>query len=217
MTRKTILLTGASSGVGLQIYEDIKDMYRCVTLQRRSMGAEHEFLGDLENLEELDRVLDRIRDAYPIDILVLNAGIYLPDHDFHDFVKINNVNYLANVMILQKFVQHAEKIILISSIATKFTDACNSISYGSSKMAIEYYCRCLRETVRTRNTKVIIVNPGPIETPIFPEPLLQKYADQMMKVADVSQLIVRLIEDESSVVQEEILCRPITGNLVMKE
>jgi len=181
------------------------------------MGAEHEFLGDLENLEELDRVLDRIRDAYPIDILVLNAGIYLPDHDFHDFVKINNVNYLANVMILQKFVQHAEKIILISSIATKFTDACNSISYGSSKMAIEYYCRCLRETLRTRNTKVIIVNPGPIETPIFPEPLLQKYADQMMKVADVSQLIVRLIEDESSVVQEEILCRPITGNLVMKE
>ena len=61
------------------------------------------------------------------------------------------------------------------------------------------------------------MNPGPIETPIFPEPLLQKYADQMMKVADVSQLIVRLIEDESSVVQEEIICRPITGNLVMKE
>ena len=212
--KKIILFTGASSGIGKHIYEKINTSYTCVVIQRRNMGYEHEFTCDLGDLQELEKVLETIEKKYKIDILLLNAGIYLPDTGgFSDFVYTNQVNYFANVMILQKFVPRLEKIILISSIAARCIDACNSLSYGSSKIAIEYYCRCLRERLRSASTRVIIVSPGAIETPIFPDSLLKKYGKEMMKVSDFSDMIVRLIQDESTVIQEEIVCRPLGGTL----
>ena len=147
-------------------------------------------LGDEKNVEN---VLDTVRNSYHIDMILLNAGIYLPDGDVADLKKVHQINFMTNVMILEKFMDQAEKIILISSIAAKDIRACNSLSYGSSKIAMEYYCRCLRERLRATGQRVIIISPGAIQTPIFPDSLLKKYGDQMMKVEDFSDLVVNIL------------------------
>ena len=217
MKKKTILLTGASSGIGKQIYETIRSSFTCVTLQRRKMDDPHAFICDLGDEKNAENILDTIHNRYHIDIILLNAGIYLPDHDYADLVKVHQINYLTNVMILQKFVDQAEKIILVSSIAAKDIRACNSLSYGSSKIAIEYYCRCLREKLRATCQRVIIISPGAIKTPIFPDSLLKKYGDEMIKVEDFSDLVVSILRNESTAIQEDIICQPMAGIFDFKE
>jgi short-subunit dehydrogenase len=217
MKKKTILLTGASSGIGKQIYETIRSSFLCVTLQRRKIDDPHAFTCDLGDEKNVENVLDTVRNSYHIDMILLNAGIYLPDSDVADLKKVHQINFMTNVMILEKFMDQAEKIILVSSIAAKDIRACNSLSYGSSKIAMEYYCRCLRERLRATGQRVIIISPGAIQTPIFPDSLLKKYGDQMMKVEDFSDLVVNILHNESTVIQEDIVCLPMAGILDFKE
>jgi len=103
-------------------------------------------------------------------------------------------------------------IINIISIAAKkiFT---NSSVYSASKAGLLAYANSLREEVRQYNIKIINVVPGATETPIWREEVRNDYSGKMMKAEDIAQLLVWLYLQKGNLVTEEIVVRPIFGDL----
>ena len=75
------------------------------------------------------------------------------------------------------------------------------------------YTNVLREEIRDKNIRVINISPGPTKTPIWGESALKKFSGKMMNAADVANLVYNLYSEKSNLVAENVVVRPITGDL----
>ena len=103
-------------------------------------------------------------------------------------------------------------ILNISSVASRDVLKASSI-YSASKAGLLQYSRVVREEVREHNIKVIDVLPGATETPIWHEKVRQKHHDRMMQPESLAKFIVGFLKDDTNIVPEEIIFKPVTGNL----
>ncbi len=60
---------------------------------------------------------------------------------------------------------------------------------------------------------MIDVLPGATETPIWDEKVRNRHKDRMMKPEDVAAFVVELLTGSGNMVAEEIVLRPVTGDL----
>jgi short-subunit dehydrogenase len=100
----------------------------------------------------------------------------------------------------------------VLSVVTKkvFT---RSSAYSASKHGLIGYANSLREEVRKYNIKVINVVPGATQTPIWSHEMREKFGERMMTVEEVAQVLVWLYLQKGNLVTEEIVLRPILGDL----
>jgi short-subunit dehydrogenase len=217
---KTVLITGASSGIGMGIAKRLaNENCNLVLTARRSELIEKEF-ADFNNDRKLILKCDvskkeDVKAAYrasinkfkQIDIAILNAGYGEP-------VTVNNYNsehaentFGANVFgiiywveqLLPGFLKNREGIITgVSSLADNrgFSE---SGFYCSSKAAASIYLEGLRVELKPYNVKVITVKPGFVKTAMtdknnFEMPLL-------MSVDEASSIIIEGIKKEKRIIQ----------------
>ena len=180
--KKTILITGASSGIGKATAVYYQQQGWNVIATMRSPEKETE-LNELENvqLEKLD-VLDGssidqaikngIAKYTKIDALVNNAGYgaYGPLESFprENIIRQFNTNVIGLIdvtkAIIPHFRQNKEGIIVnISSIGGQMTFALGSLYHGT-KFAVEGISESLHYEMKEIGVKVKIVEPGFIET-----------------------------------------------------
>ena len=180
--KKTILITGASSGIGKATAIYFQQQGWNVIATMRSPEKETE-LNELENvqLEKLD-VLDGssidqaikngIAKYTKIDALVNNAGYgaYGPLESFprENIIRQFNTNVIGLIdvtkAIIPHFRQNKEGIIVnISSIGGQMTFALGSLYHGT-KFAVEGISESLHYEMKEIGVKVKIVEPGFIET-----------------------------------------------------
>lgn len=179
---KTILITGASSGIGKATAIHFQQQGWNVIATMRSPEKETE-LNKLENvhLEKLD-VLDLgsidkaikngIQKFGQIDALLNNAGYgaYGPLETFprENIIKQFNTNVLGLMDVTKAIIPHfrANKngtIINISSIGGQMTFALGSLYHGT-KFAVEGISESLHYEMKEIGVKVKIVEPGFIAT-----------------------------------------------------
>jgi 3-oxoacyl-[acyl-carrier protein] reductase len=103
-------------------------------------------------------------------------------------------------------------IINILSVVTKKTFTKSSI-YAASKMGLLGYTNSLREEVRKHNIKVINVIPGATATPIWSKEIRNQFSDRMMTAEDIARVLVWAFLQKENLVTEELLLRPIEGDL----
>ncbi|NWF90628.1 MAG: SDR family oxidoreductase, partial [Ignavibacteriaceae bacterium] len=103
-------------------------------------------------------------------------------------------------------------IINILSVVTKkiFT---KSSAYSASKYGLLGYTNSLREEVRKHNIRIINVIPGATQTPMWSNEIRDKFGDRMMSVNEIAQVVVWLCLQKGTMVTEEIVLRPILGDL----
>jgi sepiapterin reductase len=103
-------------------------------------------------------------------------------------------------------------IINILSIVTKkvFT---NSSAYAASKNGLLAYTNVLREEVRKYKIKVINIIPGATVTPMWSQEVRKENSERMMEVNDIARLLVWVFLQKENMVSEEIVVRPIEGDL----
>jgi NADP-dependent 3-hydroxy acid dehydrogenase YdfG len=103
-------------------------------------------------------------------------------------------------------------IINILSVVTQklFT---NSSAYSASKSGLMAYSKVLREEVRNKNIRVLNVYPGATKTSIWPNNVLEKYSHRMITPEEIAKVVYQIYIQKSNVVTEEILLRPIQGDL----
>lgn len=190
---KTILITGASSGIGWGTLKTLVEQgYRVVATVRQTSDAEHirqsfpgkglPLLVDVEDFTAIEKIPEILKSEYQIqslDGLINNAGIAVAgpflDQDFKEIEKIIRINLLAVMKITQVLLpllgavpksNHQGKIINISSISGRGGAPFLS-AYAASKHAIEGFSEALRKEMMLFNIPVIVVGPGSIKTPIW--------------------------------------------------
>ena len=151
--------------------------------------------GDITNLEDLDRLYAKIKDAKGvIDILFANSGVIelltidqvTPDH-FDKIFDTNTKGLLFSVQKALPLMRQGGSIILTSSIANVKAIPSYAV-YSASKAAIRSFARTWTLELKDRGIRVNTLSPGPVDTPIIDSQFKTKEeADQMRR--DFSQVI----------------------------
>lgn len=179
--QKTVLITGASSGIGLETAKMFKDKgFEVHAAARRlekmdplkELGINIHYL-DVTNDESINTLFNEIETVSDgIDILVNNAGYgsygAVEDLSMEDAKKQFDVNLFGLAAITRKVLpymreQKSGKIINISSVGGKMVSPLGSW-YHATKFAVEGFSDCLRLEVKQFGIDVIVIEPGPIKS-----------------------------------------------------
>ncbi len=180
MNKKTVFITGATSGIGLKITEMcIKKGWTVYATGRNesalktlSAMSAHVMQADLRKREDIERVVSELPD---IDVAILNAGlgIFANVHELTDeeVDTMLDVNVKAPIYFTKrlapKFIaQGGGHLIYVSSQAGKVATRKASV-YAASKHAITGFLNGVRLELAEHGIKVTGIFPGPIDTPFL--------------------------------------------------
>lgn len=230
---KKIWISGASTGIGRALtLEALSRGFSVIATSRNSanLGVLAEEAGHPNLITSICDVSDpaSIREFFvhtlmneAPDVLINCAGITTfkeaKDTSFEEVDAIIRTNLTGAVCAIQAVLPGMIKrgsgaIVNINSVAALDRLKASSI-YSASKAGLLQYSRVLREELRENNIKVIDILPGATETPIWPGKVRAKYSGKMIQPAGLARHIINFLSDESNIVQEEVVFRPVTGNL----
>lgn len=180
MNKKTIFVTGATSGVGLKITELLVSQGHQVYATGRNIAALKalERLGanvlqaDLTSLDAINEVCAQLPE---IDVAILSAGIgkfgiapELTDEVIAQMVDLNVTVpiYLVKRIATKMMTRGQGQLIFIGSQAGKVATPKASV-YAATKHAIVGFTNGLRMELAPYNIHVTVIHPGPIDTPFL--------------------------------------------------
>lgn len=239
LSGKTILVTGASSGIGQATAVLCARMGASVIVSGRDAcrlqqsflslpGKGHQqIIADLtdahhrNNLVQNVPALDGI--AYCSGICKRKPSKFLTENDI-DSVMGTNFNSLvllqASLMAAKKLKKGAS-LVFMSSRTSEIPTVANSI-YSASKAAIKAYARCLSLELAPRQIRVNVICPAMVWTPlILDEGVTEEYLKEREacyplkrygKPEDIANLAVFLLSDASSWMTGS--CIDITGGAI---
>ncbi len=231
-----VWITGASSGIGLACAKALAATGRVIVMSSRNRpelvrlvneiradgGNATAVQCDVTTEEDVEWAIKSIIKTYGEgpDILINNAGIS-PYHDIEEmtpeiFDKVISTNLTGNFLcakaVLPEMIRKGSgTIIQMLSIASTKAFA-GGTAYGASKFGALGFTNALREEVRDKGIKVVSVMPGAVETPAWGDEAIE-YHDRMMQPEDIAQAIVDILNMPQRAMVEEIVLRPIGGDL----
>ena len=184
---KTVIITGASSGIGAATAKRFISMGAKVILVARNKEKMEKIFGDYDSskyciypfdLNDLDRinafVLEIIQKEGPIDIVFNNAGIsqfgYFEDSNLAVLEKIMKLDYFSVVAFTKAILPHmidkqSGHIVTNSSVAGLIPSR-NRTAYSSAKFALHGFFDSLRSEVARHNINITLIAPGLVQTTI---------------------------------------------------
>lgn len=211
---KTVLVTGAASGIGLAITEYLlKKGDRVIATDINKDGLhkipQSELLTtyflDVTNLDSINEVYERIKEKFTgLDGLVNNAGLFvggpLVEIDENKIKKIFSVNVLGVFNVTKNLFpllfEKKGRIINIGSESRRFAFPLNG-PYTMTKYALEAFSDSLRRELLFHDMKVVHLQIGAMKTPLlyqtfcsyaedidFENSLFQKQLELVTKVCE---------------------------------
>lgn len=198
---KTILVTGASSGIGQATAIECANMGAKLVVSGRNAerlrqtfdqleGDGHQqIIAELTSDEDIERLVD---DCPELNGLVLCAGkgMLLP-LQFCDEEKFHNVfktNFFAPVEMLRRLTKKKKlakgsSVVFVSSIGGVHIFSTGNAVYGASKAAINSVMRFFANELSPKKIRVNSVNPGRVNTKLIQTGTM---SDEQVK-ADISK------------------------------
>ena len=233
---KTILVTGASSGIGQSIAISVSKMGGNVIISgRKESNLQHTFslmvgdtncivTADLTRPEDIDILSSQVPQ---LDGIVHCAGIghRMPAKMIsqHDIETVMNANFggavlLQAALLSKKKVKKDSSIVFIASKAADFPSAGNAI-YSASKGALIAYSRCLALELAPRGIRVNCICPSMVWTDLIMQNEItieqlqeseRRYPlKRYGKPEDVANLAIYLLSDASTWMTNS--CIDLTG------
>ena len=182
---KTILVTGASSGIGRAIAVESSKLGGQMIITGRNKSRLNETFVSLtgENHAQLtadlsvEQDIENLVASLPkLDGCVNNAGIIRPQllqfSEKKDILEMFEANTFSSFLLTQKLIQNRKlnknaSIVFTNSISGVYCSAVGEALYSASKGAINGYLKGLALEMANKGIRVNSVNPGVIETNLF--------------------------------------------------
>ncbi len=190
---KTLILTGASRGIGHATAKRFMSAgWRVITVSRRGFSEDCPWIGGEENHMQLDladlsaieagtaELRERLKGA-PLHALVNNAGISpklaggkrmgTMDTPPEDWQRVFNVNFFAPILLARGLINELQKgagaIVNVTSIAGSRVHPFAGAAYATSKAALAALTREMAADFGPLGIRVNAIAPGEINTSIL--------------------------------------------------
>jgi short-subunit dehydrogenase len=179
LTGKTVLLTGATGGLGRAIAKALADRGARLIVSSRKPQELEELVASLSgsghrtivsDLAEAGAAMALLADAGPIDVLVANAALpasgKLDSFTAEQVHRALRVNLEVPVQMTRELIpaftaRGSGHFVYISSISGKAATARASL-YAATKFGLRGFALCLRDDLRPAGIGVSVVSPGAI-------------------------------------------------------
>ncbi len=201
-SRGTVLITGASSGIGAELARifDQEGFSTILTARRTERleelaaelkGETRVIAGDLGSEAGIDALIDQLTDT-PIDILVNNAGMMIEE----DFTKLNREQvsatltlnimaptYLTQALLPGMMQRKSGRILNVASLAG-FHPVPSMDLYAATKAYVLSLTESLSENLRGTGVSITALCPGLTQTEMVDESLASTVPPFMMASAE---------------------------------
>ena len=234
---KKILISGASSGIGLAsaealaacghtVYAGVRNLTK-VKFQNSKITP---LKMDVTIPEDISRVIDEISHSSGLDVIINNAGIVcggpLESVGLEGVKDQFNVNVFGLYELTRQSLPLLMKspdplIINVSSVSGLFGSPFLG-AYASSKFAVEGMSDSWRRELRKFNIPVVLLEPGPVKTPIWDKPsninrdegrcsveekyqpeldefleYVEREAESAIPVSELANLMIEIVESDN--------------------
>jgi len=184
LSGKTVLITGAASGIGRATAMQCHKMGASlvlIDLNEKGLSTVKAEIGDEDvvtyalNLTDYGRLCEVVGFFPKLDGVFSNAGIvkslmakFSGKEDMEKIFEVNTFSHINLVqrLIAQKKLNKGASIVFTSSMSGVFAGLVGGSLYGATKAAIAGYCKALAIELAPRGIRVNTIHPGMIETPL---------------------------------------------------
>ncbi len=230
---RSVLVTGASRGIGRAIAQDfvaagdrVATIHRGTELPDGVLGV----LGDMRDTDSVDAAFAQVEGEHgPVEVLVANAGMArdqllmrMTDEEFTDVLDVNLTGAFRCVRRASKGMirMRRGRIVLMSSVVATHGNP-GQANYAAAKAGLIGMARSITREIGSRGITANVVAPGFIDTDMtaaLPEARRDEYrsaipAKRFGEVADVVAAVRYLASAEAGYVSGALI--PVDGGLGM--
>ncbi|MBL7818357.1 MAG: SDR family NAD(P)-dependent oxidoreductase [Saprospiraceae bacterium] len=218
LKNSTVLITGGTSGIGLELVKQLTEQGATIIVTGRNLDAlnetkrvfpkVHTFQSDVSKLNDIEQLYKDITQQFPaLNIIINNAGqmrlIDLQDSSL-DLENINReiaTNLSGTIQMVHQFLPHllTQKSAAIVNVSSgiAFMSYSPAPIYSATKAGVRAYTQALRLQLEDTNVKVFEMIPPGVKTNLQND-WIKRPADSMMMTADkmVKVAIDGLLKDK---------------------
>lgn len=234
-TYRTVLISGASAGIGQAVAECLlTDGHRVIGLARdfaKSTLASRRFIPvtmDLGDIKALPEQLTALAKAHPeVDALINCAGRghfgSLEEFSYKQIYKLMDLNFTSHAFVCRAFLpqlkQRPHSNIIFMGSEAALTGTQKGSIYCASKFALRGFAQALRQECGASGVHVSIVNPGMVKTGFFDQLGFRPGEDaaNYIEPGDVAAAVKMILDSRPGTVIDELNLSPLKKVISFKK
>ncbi|NND38223.1 MAG: SDR family NAD(P)-dependent oxidoreductase [Pseudomonadales bacterium] len=232
---RTVLITGASAGVGAACARQFAALGAKLALVARGEEALTQIADELGQLTDVlpvqadvgelaacDQVLEQVAGKFgQVDVLINNAGLHhrgeVVARDAVQLANMVDVNLRTPIYLTTRVLPDMQKarcgaVVMVGSLAGR-APLQGAATYGGTKAGLRSFALALGDEVREQGIAVGVVSPGPIDTGFIMNEIDAVedivYSQPMSTADEVAENIIRVAKGE----RDEIAMPWFSGKL----